>query len=115
LFLAGSTIILNNIVVNNIANVGGGVCFDYSDLPTLDYNDVWNNTGGDYFGIVPGPHDISADPLLVDLLNGDYHLAAGSPCIDAGDPLNYPPTDFEGDTRPNGVAPDIGADEYYPY
>jgi hypothetical protein len=78
----------------------------------LDYNDVWNNTGGDYFDVTPGPHDISADPLLVDPTNGDYHLAPGSPCIDAGDPLNYPPTDFEGDPRPNGVAPDIGVDEF---
>ena len=62
----------------------------------------------------PGAHDISADPLLVDPAHGDFHLSPGSPCIDAGDPVHYPGTDFEGDPRPQGPAPDIGADEYYP-
>lgn len=31
-------------------------------------------------------HDIIADPLFVDLTHHDYHLKAGSPGIDAGDP-----------------------------
>jgi hypothetical protein len=66
---------------------------------------VWNNTGGDYGNAIPGAHDISADPRLVDPANGDFHLSADSPCIDAGDPVNYPLTDFEGDLRPQGLAP----------
>jgi uncharacterized repeat protein (TIGR01451 family) len=110
-----TAIIRNNILVNNVASAGGGIYIvEGSYPPVLDYNDVWNNTGGDYYGVAPGAHDISADPLLVDPANGDFHLSSGSPCIDAGDPVNYPPTDFEGDARPNGAAPDIGADEYYP-
>jgi uncharacterized repeat protein (TIGR01451 family) len=112
--LGQAPIIRNNIVVSNTANTGGGIYIE-DDLmfPLVDYNDVWNNTGGDYFGIDPGAHNISANPLLVDPAHGDFHLSAGSPCVNAGDPLNFPPTDFEGDVRPNGVAPDIGADEYY--
>jgi uncharacterized repeat protein (TIGR01451 family) len=104
----------NPIVQNNTftSNLGGGLYNFSSYPPVLDYNDVWNNTGGDYLGVAPGVHDISADPLLVDPAHGDFHLAPGSPCIDAGDPVNYPPTDFEGDPRPQGLAPDIGADEY---
>jgi hypothetical protein len=108
----GSPVIRSNIVVGNTAgSIGGGIY--NSGAPTLDYNDVWNNTGGNYSGVYPGAQDISIDPRLVDPANGDFHLAADSPCIDAADPVNYPPTDFEGDPRPNGVAPDIGADEFY--
>jgi parallel beta-helix repeat protein len=110
--LASNAIIHSNIVVSNTATSGGGIYIGYHGDPSLDYNDVWNNTGGNYYDINPGLHDISLDPLLVDHANGDFHLAPGSPCIDAGDPLNYPPTDFEGDLRPSGPAPDIGADEY---
>jgi len=69
-------------------------------------------SGGNYGNLTPGPYDISADPRFVDAANGDFHLQADSPCIDAGDPNNYPETDFEGDPRPIGVAPDIGADEF---
>jgi hypothetical protein len=112
--LFGSPFIRSNILVSNTASSAGGGIYDYFDgeSPTLGYNDVWNNTGGDYSGVTPGAHDISADPLLVDPTNGDFHLSSGSPCIDAGDPVNYPATDFEGDPRPMGLAPDIGADEF---
>jgi hypothetical protein len=41
----------------------------------------------------------------------DWHLAAGSPAIDAGDPTDFPATDFDGQSRPRGAAPDAGADE----
>lgn len=102
-----TAVIRNNIIVNNYAPYGSGIYS--SNTPLLDYNDVWNNN---YVGVTPGTHDISADPMLVDPANGDFHLAPGSPCIDAGDPANYPPTDFEGDPRPCGAAPDIGSDEY---
>lgn len=47
----------------------------------------------------PGPGNISADPLFVDPRNGDYRLAAGSPCIDAGDNVALPADtyDLDGD------------------
>jgi parallel beta-helix repeat protein len=105
----GSPIILSNIIVNNS---GYGIDILVDATPTLDYNDIWNNTGGDYAGIAPGVHDISADPLMVEPAYDNFHLAPGSPCIDAGDPVNFPETDFEGDLRPYGNAPDIGADEF---
>ena len=44
--------------------------------------------------------------------NLDYHLAPGSPAIDAGDPASYPTLDIDGHGRPVGVAPDAGADEF---
>lgn len=40
---------------------------------------------------------------------GDYHLGAGSMCIDAGSSTTAPAVDFEGDARTG--TPDIGPDE----
>ena len=58
--------------------------------------------------------NIQQDPLFVDEANGDFHLQVGSPCIDAGanNAAELPETDFEGDPRTLGSAPDMGADEY---
>jgi len=92
-------------------------------LPTIGYNDVWNNTGGDYYGCSAGLNDISEDPLFVDPAVDDYHLQPGSPCIDLGDNTAVPPeltTDFEGDPRivdgdgDTIAVVDMGADEYLP-
>jgi len=58
--------------------------------------------------------NIQEDPQFVDPENGDFHLKPSSPCIDNGtaDAPGLPETDFEGDPRIVGGAPDIGADEY---
>jgi len=60
-----------------------------------------------------GEGNISSDPLFLDQANGDYHLQIGSPCIDAGTDIGLalPSTDFDGDPRVIGLAPDMGADE----
>lgn len=61
-----------------------------------------------------GPGFINLDPLFVDPAMGDYHLSAGSPCIDAGNP-NFVPlpgeTDIDGEARVQGAAVDLGSDE----
>jgi hypothetical protein len=41
----------------------------------------------------------------------DFRLIGG-PAIDAGDPLDFPPTDADGRARPAGGAPDAGAYEF---
>jgi hypothetical protein len=48
-----------------------------------------------------GPGNIDADPLFVDPGEGDYHLAPGSPCIDAGCNCGVPAdvTDLDGEGR----------------
>ena len=110
----------NNIIASNgycgIAAAAG------AQFQVIDHNDVWQNGGGggnycDYGGAVnppaPGPGDISADPLFVDAANGDYHLQADSPCIDAGTSVGAPVTDIEG--TPRDAMPDIGAYEWGKY
>jgi hypothetical protein len=51
--------------------------------------------------------------LFADLAAGDPRLAAtAATVIDQGLELADCATDFEGDSRPEGAAPDIGADEH---
>jgi hypothetical protein len=54
---------------------------------------------------------IVLDPRFLNRLLGDFHLLAGSPAIDAADPTYAFSTAFDGTTRPQGAAPDIGAYE----
>lgn len=51
--------------------------------------------------------NLAVDPLLID----DYHLDPCSPAIDAGDAGHILPIDLDGDSRPIGSGPDMGADE----
>ena len=78
----GSTV-MNNIVVSNTSR---GISATNTSVPMdIRYNDVWNN-GTDYYNCSPDFGDISEDPEFEDEGTGDYHLAAGSPCIDSGNP-----------------------------
>jgi hypothetical protein len=79
----------------------------YSDDPweVSNYNDVWGNQAGQYYGVQAGPRDISSDPKFEDLVNANLSLSASSPCIDAGDWQSGVP---EG----GGDRIDIGAYEY---
>lgn len=54
--------------------------------------------------------NISADPGYASYPR-DLHLTAASPCIDQGTAADAPATDTEGNARPVGLGPDIGAYE----
>jgi hypothetical protein len=55
--------------------------------------------------------NVNTDPAFVDPTNGDYHIRVVSPAVDKADPSMAPAVDIDGDARPQGPAPDIGADE----
>jgi hypothetical protein len=85
----GCTIVGNHSFGGSGGGVGGPIQIHSSILwanhpdqatvyTNIQYSDV---QGGD-----PGTGNIDANPLFVDPAADDYHLQAGSPCIDAGDP-----------------------------
>jgi parallel beta-helix repeat protein len=82
----------NAIIKNNIFTYNStGISATHGSLPVISFNDVWSNTYRNYDsqsgGVAnPGPGDISADPRFDLLSVPPYHLALGSPCINAGDP-----------------------------
>jgi len=83
-FFSNSNLTVSNNIVANHAGVGlscGG-----APIPVFSYNDVFATAGGPYQTCVPGVGSISADPIFVDTVGGDYHLALHSGALDAGDP-----------------------------
>jgi len=103
-----------DIQYNNITNCGAGIADTGTEAstPTIDYNNLFNN-GAAYDGISPGPNDISGDPLYNDSGLADYHLQAGSACVDAAVTSTIS-VDLDGNTRPLGAAADIGCYEFLP-
>jgi predicted outer membrane repeat protein len=76
---------------DNMTNIGGVGVAGFGTLVGVNYN---GDSCDVYFNIF-------MDPMFEDTANFDFHLTAGSPCIDAGD------TAFTYD--PDGTVTDIGA------
>jgi predicted CXXCH cytochrome family protein len=124
--------ITNCIFWENIAgsNPGSGHnCYALSNsaLFTFLYCDLINNSltlsGNGSF--IVGSTNSGSDPQFEDAANGDYHLRAGSPCIDFGTSTGAPVDDIVGqargiDGRGDGQVTgdlsdyDMGAYEYVP-
>ena len=121
-----------NTIVDNQANAGaasaGAVFCDQSGFIASD-NLIFRNTGGtagnvQTFGnctygnsyVQPGSSTVDNTPMFAhpNTTPFDYHLTASTPntILDAAGACTG--TDFDGDTRPIGVACDLGADEYKP-
>ncbi|HEY3267691.1 MAG TPA: right-handed parallel beta-helix repeat-containing protein [Armatimonadota bacterium] len=111
---SGLTLANNIVAFNGNGVVWSGVAAD--PKPTLSHNDLFGNATAAYSGIDAGATDTAADPLFLDRPGGDYRLAPGSPCIDAGDDAFAPsePLDLLGSPRRFGLHIDIGAYETGP-
>jgi parallel beta helix pectate lyase-like protein len=88
------------IITNNILFWSGIGC-----NATVTYSNIYPE-----FLFYPGTGNISEDPLFVG--TGDYHLNAGSACIDTGTSVGAPDIDIDGEIRPYGSGYDMGSDEY---
>jgi hypothetical protein len=98
----------NNLFYNG-TNCGIGTS-GTSGSVVSDYNAYYDSTGT----MSPGVNGISTtgNPF-VDSANGDYHLKAGTPAIDRGANMGSPySSDFDGISRPQGSAWDMGAYEF---
>ena len=113
---SGATVLVqSSSLVDNVGSPSGGSAFSvgvYGPVTLLD-SIVRGNVGAQLNGATaaycnveggaPGVGNFDADPLFVHAASGDFHLAAGSPCIDAGTP---------GLLDPDGTPLDVGA---FPY
>ena len=100
--------IRNNLVYNSAeASISGSAPFNNV---TRGYNG-WFRAGSEF----KDSTDItgSGDPGFVEVSNHDYQLTHTSPARDAGIDVGVE-TDYEGNPRPYGDRPDIGAYEYLP-
>ncbi len=108
--------IINNTIVANTAQGTGGGYLGGDRVIELRNNILWDNQPNqiivpiqpsttvaycDVQGGWSGVGNINADPQFVNAAGYDYHLTAGSPCIDAGDPASPP--------DPDGTRADMGA------
>jgi hypothetical protein len=115
--------IVNNALYN-LHSFRGAITIDPASRPgfTSDYNTVisrfslddgnsvvslatWQGQGYDTHSFVATPTDLYVAP------GSDFHLKPGSPAIDAGNAADAPSSDLDGDPRPVGSGPDIGAYE----
>ena len=70
-----------------------------------DYTAFHECAAGDAFTASLGPQCLSVDPQFSNRITGIDTLAAGSPCIDAGDPASP----YAAEPDPNGCAANLGA------
>jgi hypothetical protein len=101
-------------MIDNIINVEAYTCetmVDASDV--FDYNLTPESCAG-------ATHHLVKSNVVSQFVNGttgtaaafDLHLKSGATAIDKGSPAGSAANDFDGQARPIGGAPDIGADEY---
>jgi hypothetical protein len=99
---AGSISNFNDLFISNPTQgfIGRGSSLDFATLA------AWQSA------MTQDASSISANPSFASAT--DLHLTGASPAIDTGTTLGPITTDIDNETRPNGPAYDIGADEFYP-
>src|SRR5690606_26978218 len=97
----GVLVLRNNIVFGNSPDnsdpqVSGNCSHEYSLIGPI--------------GVAGDGNLLDDEPLFADAGEGDYHLQPGSPGIDAAAASDVA-VDHDGEDRPAGSGPDMGADE----
>ena len=106
----------NVVVANNISawNAEEGIrTGSGSNSGCLVEKNVLYGNSADYWWQTPLTviSTVHADPFFVNRGAGNFHLAAGSPAVDAAVSRYSTSADYDGASRPVGAGPDIGAFE----
>lgn len=103
----------NKIYNNSIVNNDGKCIQDQFSLNEIAKNNICRSNGTNSIdpGIAAHTSNLFVDPLFTNEAAKDFTLTEKSPALDTGDTLAEVPTDFNGNTRPQGSAYDIGAHE----
>jgi hypothetical protein len=106
-------VIVGGVVSDARAEAGASsmtaITFDHSNYDTTDTG----GTGTSSVTPAGSPTGQTAPPAFAAPITGDFHQTNGSPTIDAGiDDPSLGSADIDGESRSQGSAPDIGADEF---
>jgi Right handed beta helix region len=101
--------VINNIVSQN-SRWQIAVAPESASQTVVDHNLIDGYRGSQYE--TKGTNYVEASPLFVNPSTGDLRLQPGSPAIDRGTSLSEVANDYDGTSRPQGPAYDIGAYEY---
>jgi hypothetical protein len=106
--------LVNNILVSHTVGITVAAGNTATLEATLWGDGVWANetTWGGGGDVSTGTINVWEAPGFVDHDGGDYHIAPSSAAVDRGVDAGVE-TDMDGDHRPIGAQPDIGADEVW--
>jgi hypothetical protein len=115
------------VVSNTTLDASFGAVTGDSGAPNIRNSIIWSNgfealdlyyANADYstFGsnefVTAGTHNLSVDPILVNMLFGNYRLQTNSPLFGMGESLPIEQSDLYGNPRPLTGSFDIGANQY---
>jgi len=104
-------------LLTTLTGTMGGVAFNHNDGTNIVADPVFvspyftgltsaqaGDEGGNFVNVFPSPLTTEGS---------DYHIGGGSPAFDSGTAVAFPELadDFDNEPRPQGAAPDLGADE----
>jgi len=124
----GSLVIINCTISQNSGHSGGGIAaWAAMSFVSVTNSIISGNSPDDLeatanqskvsYSIIgggwPGEGNVDLNPDFVNPAAGNFRLKESSPCIGAGTSAGVPPTDLEGNPRPNPARsyPDMGAYE----
>jgi hypothetical protein len=110
--------------VSSASTMHNNLIYQNGSSPTIVWGSTYSSVSALNSGSSRAVGNIGADPKFVDAGAADFHLAANSPAIDAGESLDSLADRFysafgveiamdkDGTSRPRGTATDIGAYEF---